>query len=204
MTTFFTADYHLGHANICLYAHRAFYTSEDVVNDEWISREAAHTVSQAMNAEIVHRHNAVVGKHDTVYFLGDLAFGRNTVPWALDNLNGNFKFVIGNHDKQLTQFLSTHTDTRWEILPAETEIDLFGHHIVLGHYRMCCWNRMHYGSWHLHGHSHDAGSNRCINKKSMDVGIDVSQRVLGEYRPFRFDELEGEMIKKTFVPTEAL
>lgn len=29
--------------------------------------------------------------------------------------------------------------------------------IVLCHYPLACWNKEHYGSWHIYGHIHEAG-----------------------------------------------
>ncbi len=58
MTTYFTADQHFGHQNIIGYCGRPF-----------------HSVGE-MNAVLVANWNAVVGPHDTVHVLGDVAMGR--------------------------------------------------------------------------------------------------------------------------------
>ena len=66
MNTFFTSDQHYGHAMILEYCNRPF---ADV---------------QTMNETLVDNHNAVVGKKDTVYHLGDFAFrGSYCQIWCL-------------------------------------------------------------------------------------------------------------------------
>ena len=56
MKYWFTADYHLGHANIIKYCNRPFKSLEH------------------MNSEIIRRHNSRVKPNDTVFFLGDFCF----------------------------------------------------------------------------------------------------------------------------------
>ena len=51
---FFTSDHHFYHTNIIKYCQRPFQSVEE------------------MNEVMVERWNAVVGKNDTVYYLGDL------------------------------------------------------------------------------------------------------------------------------------
>ncbi len=91
MNTWFTSDYHLGHANIIEYCERPFKNIEH------------------MNQSIIRNHNARVKSDDTVIFLGDFCF-RNTsggkdgegqlnkAEYYINKLNGRFVFVKGNHD----------------------------------------------------------------------------------------------------------
>jgi calcineurin-like phosphoesterase family protein len=74
-----TADYHIEHKNILEYCKRPF-----------------KTLTEQLDC-IVNNHNAVVGKHDLVYFLGDYSFHGN--PDFYQHLfNGRFIYVKGNHD----------------------------------------------------------------------------------------------------------
>lgn len=91
VNTWFTSDYHLGHANIIKYCDRPFKNVEH------------------MNERIIANHNARVKPDDIVFFLGDFCF-RNTkggkegegnldsAEHYLKRLNGRFVFVRGNHD----------------------------------------------------------------------------------------------------------
>lgn len=65
--------------------------------------------------------------------------------------------------------------------------------IVLSHYVQAVWNQSHRGAWMLYGHSHASAESwldaAMPGRRSIDVGVDNAYRVLGEYRPFSFDEL---------------
>jgi calcineurin-like phosphoesterase family protein len=82
MTTYFTADQHFGHQNIIEYCGRPF-----------------HSVGE-MNAVLVANWNAVVGPHDTVHVLGDVAMGRREESMPLiGRLAGHKILYPGNHDR---------------------------------------------------------------------------------------------------------
>lgn len=73
------SDLHLNHANIIKYCGRPFRNVEE------------------MNATLVGNWNRVVKEDDTVFFLGDLAFGRDPLSW-LEELNGHIVLIKGSHD----------------------------------------------------------------------------------------------------------
>lgn len=82
MAPFFTADLHLGHANIIEYTHRPYRSVED------------------MNDDLVDRWNTRVGPADIVWVLGDVALGN--LDESLEYvglLNGEKHLVPGNHDR---------------------------------------------------------------------------------------------------------
>jgi calcineurin-like phosphoesterase family protein len=83
---YFTSDTHFGHANVIKYCARPF---ADVAE---------------MNAEMVRRWNARVRPEDTVYHLGDFAFGPQSVACSYrPQLNGRVILVRGNHDGSMTR-----------------------------------------------------------------------------------------------------
>ena len=55
------------------------------------------------------------------------------------------------------------------------------------------WDGSHQGVWHLYGHSHAAAEPwadaHMAGRRSLDVGIDNAYRLLGEYRPWSFEEI---------------
>jgi calcineurin-like phosphoesterase family protein len=54
-----------------------------------------------MNKEIVRRWNSVVSEEDTVYHLGDVMLGDNSIGLSLlKQLNGTIYIAFGNHDTQ--------------------------------------------------------------------------------------------------------
>ena len=84
MAVYFTADTHFFHHNIIKYCNRPF-------------RNVAE-----MNAAMIARWNAQVGKGDRVYHLGDVSFGGLAETFRLlAELNGEICLVSGNHDDEL-------------------------------------------------------------------------------------------------------
>lgn len=91
---FITSDLHLGHANIIRYCNRPF-------------RNVDH-----MNKVLISNWNNSIRKNDTVYFLGDLAYGRGSrsTDYWLTQLNGNIIFIKGSHDRSnKIKFHETYT-----------------------------------------------------------------------------------------------
>ena len=82
MTTWFTADLHLGHRNIIEYCNRPFHDVD------------------AMNDALVENWNEAVAPEDTVWIVGDFALGKiaDTLPIA-STLHGHKILVAGNHDR---------------------------------------------------------------------------------------------------------
>ena len=80
--TWFISDQHFTHKNILEFEKRPFFTIEE------------------MQVKMIDAWNAVVGKYDTVYVVGDFCFGKHLV-WEsiLDQLKGNVTLIKGNHDR---------------------------------------------------------------------------------------------------------
>lgn len=157
METWFTSDTHFRHTNIVELSKRPFQSLEE------------------MTERIIENWNAVIGKSDTVYHLGDfaLSWGKKDaepVDSILARLNGQKHLIVGNHDRD-----EVVKNKRWASARSyhELKIDMGGVHrqrIVLFHYPIRSWNQIHRGAWMLHGHSH--GSLEDIGGKTIDVGVD--------------------------------
>lgn len=181
MTTWFTADLHLGHKRM-LAPLRRFSTVEE------------------MDETIVARWNERITTKDDVYVLGDVSFHRpDKTAELLARLNGAQKFLItGNHDKNTTllaRFFAWQKDLYTaKVLDPEATDGV--RRIVLCHYAMRTWSRSHFGAWHLYGHSH--GSLEDLpTSLSFDVGIDSH-----DYYPLSYDDVKWKMTLKTFVPVD--
>ena len=149
---------------------------------------------------IIDRHNACVGKADTVYDLGDFAF-RCSAEYAvacLYRLNGRRQLILGNHDKPLRQarkrgLLDELIDSGRLTIVGDMDpriqtafrVSIDGQNIVLAHFAQRSWRGAFRGSWHLYGHSH---GNLGPFHKSMDVGVDANN-----FRPFSFTEIQSCM-----------
>lgn len=153
---YFTSDLHLGHENVIKFENRPFSD----VNE--------------MNRVLIVNYNSIVRPDDTVYILGDLAYRipPDEANKMIAKLNGRKYLITGNHDKKYDESL-------FEEITAYKEIKYDGNNFVLMHYPIMEWNKMRYGSYHLHGHIHSEGmdynlDNRNKNIRRYDVGTDAN------------------------------
>lgn len=87
MSIFFISDTHFFHNNIIGYCNRPFSSVDE------------------MNKALISNWNAVVGKHDLVYHLGDFLIGNKGQTSAIvASLNGSIKLIRGNHDNHSNQW----------------------------------------------------------------------------------------------------
>jgi len=172
VTTFFTSDLHVGHANICAYTGRPYSSVED------------------MNAGLIEAWAGTVGADDEVWILGDLALGRiaETLP-LVSKLPGRKILVPGNHDRC---WAGASDPARWrdvylqqagleEIVDAPASYRLpDGTVCGLDHFpytgdsqdtdRYGAWRPSDNGRWLLHGHVHTAWRQR---GRQINVGVDA-------------------------------
>ena len=181
MRTFFTSDHHFGHANIIKYANRPFSN----VND--------------MDKEMIRAWNSVVHYDDLVYHVGDFCFA-DANPYV-HALNGKIMYIRGNHDKQIINWMRMNRQSKVIDCHELHQFDVDGQGFVACHFAMRVWNKSHFGTWHVYGHSHNSLPD-LIDSLSMDVGVDSAHALIGEYRPFSFEEVKQHMSKKTFVPID--
>ena len=164
----FTSDTHYGHKNIIGYCDRPY-----------------DSVYQ-MNQDMIANYNALVGPNDTVWHIGDVAFGGksdiNDVLWAL---NGKIHLVLGNHD-----FKTLRGDLlkRFESVQHYAEINFQRTKIVMCHFPFSSWHKQHRGSINLHGHSH--GKKQPHGKRRLDVGVDCH-----EFYPIHIREAFDKAVK---------
>jgi calcineurin-like phosphoesterase family protein len=158
MAVYFTADTHFGHEKIIRYCKRPFHSAAEM--DECIYANWATHVRPT----------------DTVYHLGDVAFGDRDEVFRtvqrLRSLPGKKYLVPGNHDRRFHGMLS---DAFEEVLPPifETTEQLRSggtQRLVLCHYPMMGWNGLYRGAVQLYGHVHGRIPG---NSMQMDVGVDV-------------------------------
>jgi calcineurin-like phosphoesterase family protein len=166
---FFTSDFHLFHNNVLRFDNRPFidvYEMHQVIEERW---------------------NEIVGPNDIVIYLGDLSFARGedkpSVEGMMYRLNGHIHFVLGNHDKideikKIGKFESVQDYL--EVRIAHMSEDPY--HVGLMkrtetlftcmHYPIYSWNKKHFKSIMIHGHSHMALSDGDFHKNNriIDVG----------------------------------
>lgn len=160
----FTADLHLGHANIIKSCNRPF---ADVGE---------------MDRYLIDMWNTVVAPRDTVYMLGDFANWRLKSPALLeyfDALQGDKHLIIGNHDHDATKALP------WASVAHRSFVKIDGQELILDHYAGRTWNKSHHGSVQLFGHSHGQMPG---NSHQLDVGVDC-----WGYMPVAWPEIQQRL-----------
>lgn len=184
----FTGDTHYGHTNI--------------IKPDYADRPYKHV--DEMDEALIANHNAVVGKNDVVYHVGDVSFHRDPVRTAniLRRLNGELNIVWGNHDKTMRKRypdlvgMFKKTGDLYEIKVPDPDAYHGEQRIVLCHYAMRVWNKSHYGAWQVYGHSHGSLKDD-PNALSMDVGVDAN-----DYRPISYEEVKAHMARKNWKPVD--
>ena len=154
MQYFFTSDQHYGHKNIIKYCNRPF------------------SCLQEMDEILIQNHNEIVKNEDIIIQAGDFAFvnSRHKAEEYFKRLKGRHFYLKGSHDKWMPKF----TLQIWE----KTIQKQF---IVVCHYCIKTWERSHYNSWHLYGHSH--GGLKPVGK-SWDIGVDNNN-----FYPVSFEQI---------------
>ena len=180
---FFTSDMHFSHTNVIKYAKRPFKNADE------------------MNEEMIKRWNAVVTKQDIVYIIGDVAFERdhNKLVWLLSRLNGEKHLIEGNHDDKMHASVKKcfqSISSLREIRVADADNEFGWQYITLCHYAMRVWNKSHYGSWMLYGHSHGTLFDD-PESLSCDVGVDC-----WDFKPVSYAEIKAKMKTKRFKPLD--
>lgn len=171
----FTSDTHFGHANVLRYDNRPFQTIEE------------------HDAALIERWNATVHPGDVVYHLGDVAWHtrQGSVDVLLAQLHGTKILITGNHDgKYIT------SSAQWAKVTPYYEVTWQTQKIVLFHYRMVVWNRSHYGSWALHGHSHGTLPVN-LDAKTLDVGT-----MCWGYAPVSVEQIAETLAQHRTIPVD--
>jgi len=164
----FTADTHFNHDAIRKYCHRPFESCQE------------------MDEKIIANWNSKIRTGDTVYHLGDFAFGKeDSVKKYRYRLNGKIHLILGNHDyKNKIQRLAPMFSSVHDLL----EIKYNHQRLILCHYNMRTWNASHFNSYQLHGHSHGT---LAPTGKQLDVGVDSNN-----FFPVSVDQIMKLMLLK--------
>lgn len=177
---YFTSDTHFGHDSIIKFCHRPFKDVEE------------------MNSELIRRWNEKVGPDDTIFHLGDFAFGGSDI-WnnILKQLNGHKILIIGNHDiKNLREGYMQYFD----YVGPQLLLNIEERSVYLNHYPFLCYG----GSWRspknavyqLFGHVHSGPTSSGLDterlvslfKYQYDVGVDNNN-----FTPISWNEVKNKI-----------
>ena len=167
MATYYCSDPHAFHGNILKHCRRVdFMSAEDRAafldrearGDDLGSLRMGEESIGRMNRALVENINARVGPGDTLWCLGDWAFGRGSdyrrnARWFRDQIRcRDVRLVWGNHDDRSIRDLFTATHDQVQIRHDDAAI-------TLNHYPLITWDGQHRGTVespniHLYGHVH--------------------------------------------------
>lgn len=173
MKRYFTSDLHFFHKNICKFTDRKLVTSQED-HEQWL----------------VDIWNSRIENEDLVYILGDISFGKyDQTKWLLARLKGQKIVIKGNHDNEqhLNRLKHEGIILSWKLYD---EVEIQGSKACLMHYPIASWNRQHYGSYMLHGHSHGMYQGQ---GKILDVGIDSAYNIFGRHKLFSDEDIVAHM-----------
>lgn len=179
---YFTADTHFDHEKAINFPDRRSFTVES-----W---------KEMMFDKI----NSLVQKGDRLYILGDFAVARDqSKSFVKNKMKIKCKdvwLIRGNHDmgdegcKRVFGSNFRHTyDCKVKDVPC-----------WLSHYQHLTWPASHYGSFHLHGHTHNQRSdyyNALIpGMRSLDVCPESYKQIFGEWGIFSEDQVYEILINR--------
>ncbi len=178
-TIWFTSDHHFGHKNIIKFSNRPFDSMEQ------------------MDEEMIKRWNARINPQDRVYHLGDIGLcNASRLKEILDQLNGRIYLIRGNHDSAAESCKSRFEWIKdyFKLKIPDLEAEGGERSLILLHYAMRVWDKSHWGSYHLYGHSHGELPDD-ITSRSFDVGVDCHN-----FYPISYEEVKQIMNQKTWTP----
>ena len=186
----FTSDTHVSHSNMV----------RGVSN--WSNKESCRDFKtvQEMNHTLICNFNEVIGVDDTLYHLGDVGWGEAGIREFLTALNcKNVHWIPGNHDKEIKRSHALQSLFKEVYNPKHrgypiVNITIEGEEVILCHFAQRVWDRSHFGTIHLYGHSHGMLPDD-PNSLSMDVGVDTNN-----FYPYSWEDIKKFMSKKNFTP----
>ena len=180
---FFISDTHFGHENIIRFCNRPFKDTKE------------------MDEALIKNWNSVVGPDDTIFHLGDFAFGGSQL-WndTLQRLDGHKILIIGNHDvRNLRQGYMRWFDA---VLP-QAQLQIDNRAVYLNHYPFLCYGGSYRGEkgavYQLFGHVHSGPNSTGLDSNRLkhcfpyqyDVGVDNN-----DFTPVSWEKIKEIISKK--------
>lgn len=160
---YFTSDTHFCHASIITLCNRPFKDYNE------------------MQRSLIRNWNAVVGKQDDIYILGDFIHKGDgeAANQLLKKLNGKKYLILGNHDKYVDDI---HFDPgAFEWIRDYYVLNYKKRKFILFHYPILEWAGFYGDAIHLYGHVHNGSKDetqqerlKILGTHAFNVGTDVN------------------------------
>lgn len=162
---FFIEDTHFGHEAMIRFENRPFKDTAD------------------MEAKLIQNWNETVDPEDSVFMLGDFAFGdKDTVTRLCHALNGKKTLVLGNHDNHSPEWYREcgfDEASAWPII-----IEGFW---ILSHEPLYINENMAYAN--IYGHVHGNPTYKDYCRQSICVCVERN-----DYRPVDFEVIKAKVL----------
>jgi len=189
--TWFISDTHFGHTNVIKYSNRPYATVQE------------------MDESIILNWQQNVRPNDYIFHLGDMGMlDTDRLRKIIMRLPGQKYWIKGNHDKRtkfnqvrdlfvgIYDYLEIDVSDK-NIINSDPHRASNKQRIILFHYSCRVWNRSHFGSWQLYGHSHGSLEDS-KNLLSMDVGVDATKL----YGPISYRSVKKHISTKQWTPID--
>ena len=180
-----------------------WFTSDHHLRHKFVSGLRQFGQVDQHDETLLDLHNSVVGKRDSVWFLGDFTLGpiEGCGEW-LERANGRKHLILGNHDRGFPAMSGWHRQQRryWQWFES---VSMFGQRkvgdtkVLLSHFpyrddrgdpRYTQFRLADHGMWLLHGHTHKA-EQRFHDHHEIHVGLDA-----WDFKPVSVDTI-GDIIR---------
>lgn len=201
------------------YMHKNLVYECSVWHDKETSTRKGFKDEHHMSQHIVEQINKYVAEDDELYNLGDWSFGGIENIWNFRKqiVCKNIHFIPGNHDEHIIKNKILPNCKRDRLNPnlivdgvpngedyvqaqslfksynSMMKIKIDHCEISMLHFPIECWTSRggRENSIHLHGHMHGTSKEALARvPKRLDVGLDNALILLGEYRPFSWEEVK--------------
>ncbi len=171
------------------YNHKNLVRGVSSWDDKSICRD--FNTLEEHNEFVVNEINSKVNKDDVLYCLGDWSFGGiDKILEFREQINvQTIHLILDNHDHHIenNRILHEGHDGKLKCRDLFTTVQHYlevpipnikDRKIIMFHYPIESWNRIHKGNIHLFGHQH---SDRVGKGRKMDVGFDACGKIKGVY-----------------------
>lgn len=205
MKRYWSADIHFGHANILKYCNRPSLRKTDLdEKGDWVSSEVAVAAADRADKFNINNFNGRIKPEDQVIHVGDfINYGlvkgvmglKNKPSHYLDQLNGTWTLVEGNHDKnngvkpQARHLITEISHKRVFVTHYPTDSDIHDPTLIDYVHRHC--------DFAIVGHVHEKWGHQWVTVRgkkdpflNINVGVDMHR-----FYPISDDEVYGIYLK---------
>jgi calcineurin-like phosphoesterase family protein len=148
-----------------------------------------------MDQKMIQQWQSQINHDDDVFLLGDVFFSNTEQSVkTISRLPGKKHLIYGNHDQVIRG--SKELQSHFVSIQEYKELKFNGQELILFHYPIQEWNKIHHGAIHCYGHIHQRRSN--VGGRAINVCVDSPDLadVNVPYRLYPIEEVVSFGLKK--------